>query len=110
MHQPLLLSTRTLIALVVSTALLSAAIAVAANTLAQPQDAEAQSAQLSSAASQLRKTNSQLRKVNRTLEAIMKSVGSDADYTGPGLRKNTKDIARAIEALCREQASSPSSC
>lgn len=110
MDQPLVISTRALIALVLSVALLSAAIASAANTLAQPPHAEAQAARLSSAASELRKTNRQLRKANRTLEGIMKSVGSEGDSTGPGLRKNTKDTARSIQALCREQASSPSSC
>ena len=110
MDQPLFISAHTLIALVISTALLSAAIAFAAGTLSQPQDAEAQAARASSAASQLRKTNSQLRKANRTLEAMMKSIGTEGDATGPGLRKNTRDIARSIEALCREQASNPASC
>jgi len=110
MNQHLVVSTRILIALVVSIALLSAVIAFAANTLAQPPEAEAQAARLSSAASELRKTNSQLRKVNRTLEGILRSVGSEGDATGPGLRKNTKDAARSIQALCREQASSPSAC
>ena len=110
MDQPLFISARTLIALVISTALLSAAIAFAAGTLSQPQDAEAQAARASSAASQLRKTNSQLRKANRTLEAILTSIGSEGDATGPGLRKNTRDIARSIDALCREQASNPAAC
>ena len=109
MDQPLLISTRTLFGLVLSVALLSAAMAFAANTLTQPDDAEAQAARLSSAASQLRKTNSQLRKANRTLEGIRTSIGSEGEVA-PGLRKNTRDTARAIEALCREQASEPSSC
>ena len=109
MTQPIVISTRVLVAFLVAVAMLSAGVAIAASRLASPGDASAQSAQLSSAASELRTTNAQMRKASGSLSKIQSAVGNNFDYTGPGLRKNTKDIARSVEALCRASGSG-SSC
>jgi hypothetical protein len=81
--------------------MLSAGVAVAAARLADPSEAGAQRVQTASAESQLRTTNSELRRANGYLSKIQSAIGPNFDYTGPGLRKNTKDIAKSVEALCR---------
>src|SRR5687768_12388607 len=103
MDQPVALSARTLIALLLAAVVLSAGVAFAAVTLAQPQPADAQVAKASSVISELKKLN--------------RNIGS-YEFTGPSsLRKTTRelvnateDVKRQIETACRALAERSYSC
>jgi hypothetical protein len=102
MNQPVVLTTRTLLAFLLAVAMLSGGVAVAAAQLSQPTSAGAQAR----AASEV----SELKQVNHTLRDIYRSIGSQYDFSGSGLRHNTHEIAEKVEDMCRAIAESPSLC
>jgi type II secretory pathway pseudopilin PulG len=82
MSQPVVVSARTLVALVLAVALLSTGIAIAVTSLTQPERsdaAKAQAARVSGAVRQLRTTNRQLRKANSTLRKIHRTLGPSSE-------------------------------
>ncbi len=101
MNQPIVVSTRVLVTILLGVMMLAAGVAIAASRLASPQPADAAT---SSAA-----VVKQLKSVNTKLTRINHNIG-DYDYTGSSLRRNTKDTASSVEAMCRSVSSSPSGC
>ncbi len=82
MSQPVVVSARTLVALVLAVALLSTGIAIAVTSLTQPEStdaARAQAARVNATARQLRTTNRQLRSANSTLRRVHRTLGPSSD-------------------------------
>lgn len=110
MEQPLVLTTKTLLALLLAVVILSAGVAVAAARLSQPSGAQAQ-ARATDETRELKRLNRGMIKVNRALSGIQTTLGSEADTAGSsGLRRNTKETADNVRKLCVVFAESASEC
>ena len=109
MDQPVVVTTKTLLALLLAVAILSGGVAVAAAQLSQPGSAEAQG-RVKGETRELKELNRRLGKVNRTLTSIQGAIGSEADPAAPSLRRNTRDTANNVQKLCVAVAEFATDC
>ena len=109
MDQPLVLTTKTLVALLLAVVILSGGVAVAAAQFSQPGSAGAQG-RVKGETRELKKLNRGLIKANRTLTGIRGVLGSELDVGGSGVRRNTKETAENVQKLCRVIAEFASEC
>jgi hypothetical protein len=109
MDQPVVLTTKTLLALLLAVVILSGGVAVAAAQLSQPGSAGAQG-RAAGETRELKKLNRGLAKANRTLGKIQGAISSESDVAAPSLRRNTRDTADNVQKLCVFIAESASEC
>jgi len=109
MSQPVVLTTKTLLAFLIAAAVLSAGVAVAAAQLSQPGSAGAKP-RANATTRELKKLNRRVGYTNRTLTDIRTAIGDQLDSSGSGLRRNTKDTADNVRKLCLAITELPSAC
>lgn len=109
MDQPVVLTTKTLLAVLLAVAVLSGGLAMAAAQLSQPASAGAQGP-ATDQTRELKKLNRGVSKANRTLTEIKGAVTGPLDIAAPGLAQNTRDTADNVQKLCRAVAEFASDC
>jgi TolA-binding protein len=109
MDQPVALTTKTLLVLLLAVVLLSGGVAVVAAQLSLPASAGAQG-RAKGETRELKKLNRSLTKTNRTLTEIQGAISSPQDAAAQSLRQNTRETADRVQKLCRVIAEFASEC
>ena len=109
MDQPVVLTTKRLLVLLLAVAVLSGGVAATAAQLSQPSSAGAQG-RATGDKRELKKLDRSMTRANRTLQEIQAAISSESDAAGPSVRRNTRDTADSVQKLCRALAEFASDC